>query len=231
MPDDYLARKTRKLVKLFKKHRRKQGFSPDTLLQAGDFVEVQDLGREIIDAMISRPGSLVCFRNYHEMREAEKAIEILWEYWDFDQVVSELQFGGFGGLLGCLGDIYAARACLLRPTFTLLHPKSEVRTYLSEAMRAWAHGLDVASVILCWSVIENLLRVKLTEANCELSSNRQKWIATARERDWLDPETSTSANRIRKLRNALIHKPKKVSPRLVRDAIIETKEVVERLLH
>src|SRR5436309_1234661 len=109
MPDDYLARKTRKLVKLFKR-RRKQGFSPETLLQAGDFKEAQDLGREIIDYLICHPASLVCFRTYHEMKEAEQVIEILWEYWDFDQVVSELLFGGFGGFLGCIADKYAARA-------------------------------------------------------------------------------------------------------------------------
>jgi hypothetical protein len=229
MRDDYLTRKIRKLVKLFRRS-RKQGFSPQTLLRAGDFKEAQDLGREILDCLLWNPGSLVSLRNFREMKEAEQAIEILWEYWDPDKVFIELLEGEFGGLFGYLADRYADRARFLRPTFTLLRPKSEVRMYLNQAMQAWAHGLDISSVILCWSVIENLLREKLSENGSQLSSDRGKWIRTARERGWLETETSRSADRIRTLRNEMVHKPRKFAPRRVYAVIMETKEVVERLL-
>jgi uncharacterized protein YutE (UPF0331/DUF86 family) len=47
---------------------------------------------------------------------------------------------------------------------------------------------------------------------------------------WLDTKSSNRANRIRKLRNQMVHSPKKAAPKRVYEAIIETKEVVECLL-
>ena len=229
------------LVDLHKEYKSKTS-TPDSFLKYSD--EVSEYAQEIAEHLMWRPGTLVHFEDTELMNEAKIAIDELWKNLSDDKLLDEMLSGGFSGLLACIVGDYIDRVKMIKPTFITVKPTNEIKTYFQEAMNAWSHGLNTASLILSCSILEAILKQVLLRKDPKLAYNTgngksfkdfkekdlEALIENARLKKILDDGEAKKADKIRKTRNAAVHKLKQFSSDETYKAIITTKELIEKLL-
>lgn len=146
-------------------------------------------------------------------------------------------------MVSIVGD-YIERVKMIKPTFITVSPTNEIRTYFQQAMTAWSHGLNTAALILSCSILEAILKQVLCRKDPKLvyetgtgksfkdfkEKDLEVLIENARLKKILDGSEANKANKIRKSRNAAVHKLKQFSSKETFNAIISTKDLLEKLL-
>ncbi len=204
------------------------------------------LYKSIFDELLWYPGTLIYMENPNELRAAQATMDLIWETVDADDIFDEMLSGGYGGLLANVMGDYADRIKMLKPTFISVNPQNyEFHIYYEEAMKAWLFGLSNSSLIICCSILETMLRQELYRISIDLvyQLNRSDrkiegveslpldiLIENATKEKLISYEERKTAHRIRKLRNDAIHSLRQVTHEETYEAIINTKNLIEKLL-
>jgi len=229
------------LVDLYKEY-KSISTTPDSFLKFSD--EVREYAQEITEHLMWNPGSLVYFEDMELMKDAKAAVDELWKNLSYDDLSDEMFSGGFSGLMVNIVGDYIERVKMVKPTFITVNPDNETKTYFQQAMDAWSHGLNTASLILSCSILEAILIKVLLKKNPKLVYDfgegknfknikvKDLWvlIENAKNVAVLDDTEAGKADRIREMRNAAVHKLKQFSSEETFKAIIDTKELLEKLL-
>jgi hypothetical protein len=204
-------------------------------------IEFNSLWKSIVEDLMWSPGTLIHIEDETERKAAQIIIDLIWKTKDVDEIFDEMTSGGYSGLLvNIIGD-YIDRAKMLKPTLISINTQEiEFNRYFEEAMKAWLHGLNSSSLILCGSIIEDIIKTQLynIDPNLALDVERKgkrnkklfKLIDTAFSHHIIDNEGKETAHRIRILRNDAVHKLKTVSEKQTYRAILDTKELIEKIL-
>ncbi|MBN1517043.1 DUF4145 domain-containing protein [Candidatus Sumerlaeota bacterium] len=205
--------------------------------------EFGTLWRSIVNDLIWSPGTLIYIPDETERKSAKRLIDLIWEIQDAEEIFDQMASGGYSGLMVSIVGDYIDRAKMLKPTVISIHAQnSEFKAYFEEAMMAWLHGLNSSSLILCGSIIEDMIKTQLYNIDPKLlvnlankghrEKNKElfKLIETAFSHHIIDKEGKETAHLIRKLRNDAVHKLKKVSEEETYRAILDTKELIEKIL-
>lgn len=207
--------------------------------------ETEKLIEDIVDYLVWFPGALFFDENHDRHKRNEAVIELLWKIVDSDEIFDELLSGGYSGLLAnMLGD-FSERVKMLKPTFISINPETiEFSNYFEEAMKAWLYGLSNAALIICFALIEDLLKDRLCQVDVDYvyelkdpnnpkgvkQVSYDRLIMSALKEGIIDRSEKNTLFRIKKLRNDSIHRLETVTDSQVYEAIIETKQIVEKLL-
>ena len=197
-------------------------------LSKGDYVEYKERVEEIITMLLDNPGKLIYIEDPELKKEALKEVKIIWANteWDnlFDRMVEE------GTMVAIIGE-YVDRAKRLYPTFIDQKIDNRTSVYFQNAIESWLFGLNDAAVILCWSVIEFILK-----ENYPLHRNQTKdmkeFIDAVTNDGHIDNNLAEKMHRIRKSRNFIVHHRNRrtVSSDDVFSMIRDTKEIIESIL-
>ena len=206
--------------------------------------EFNSLWKSIVEDLMWSPGTLIYIPDEAERKAAKVFIDMIWKAADADDIFDEMTGGGYSGLLvNIIGD-YIDRAKILKPTFISINPENtELYVYFEEAMRSWLFGLNNPALILCCSILESLLKEKLLKIsvnhvydfpdNKTFSSIRpfpiDTLIRNASQTGLLDKQEIDIAFSIKNLRNNAIHKLQNISQQQAYEAIMNTKDLVEKL--
>src|SRR4030042_2091055 len=145
------------LVDLHKNY-KKENITPVSFVKYSE--EAIDYAKEIIGHLMWKPGTLIYFEDSYLMEEAKSAIDSLWEDMNYEDLSNEMFSGGYGGLLVSIIGDYIERGMKLKPTFVSVKPDDIVSVYFQNAMECWLYGINSATLILCCSIIENLLKLE-----------------------------------------------------------------------
>ncbi len=205
--------------------------------------EYNEYAKEIVSELIWKPGTLIHFEDLELMKEAESALSIIWNEVSEDELFEEMISGGADGILvNIIGD-YTERAKKLKPTLISVKPDKEISVYFQNAMDSWLFGLNSASVILCFSMLEGLLKQKhptllykgdkilkdfrdLRNAKCDM----KEFIDEIANKGHISEDTRKLAQGIRRLRNDVVHIQKQINSDEAYNKIMDTKTIMERLL-
>lgn len=206
--------------------------------------EFNSLWKSIVEDFMWSPGTLIYIADEAERNSAQVIVDLIWETEDVDEIFDEMTSGGYSGLLvNIIGD-YIDRAKKIKPTFISIDTNEiEFKRYFEEAMKAWLHGLSSAALILCGSIIEDIIKKQLYNIDPNLlfdverkgqkgKTNKKliKLIDTAFSHHIIDTKGKNTAHRIRKLRNDAVHELKMVSEDETYRAILDTKQLIEKIL-
>lgn len=192
------------------------------------------------------PGTLIYFPDETERKAAQAMINMSWRTMKTDEIFDEMTSGGYSGLLvNIIGD-YIDRAKMLRPTLISIDPQNtEFKEYFEEAMKAWLYVLNSSALILCCSIIEDILKTELynivpdlaldlEKDNKRLTEVRNKkmeiLIDNAFKHEIISKAEKAKAHEISILRNDAIHSLEKISEKQTYKAILDTKELIEKIL-
>lgn len=208
--------------------------------------EFGSLYESIVEDLMWSPGTLIYIADESERRAAQTLIDMIWKTQDTDEIFEEMTSGGYAGLLVNIVGDYIERAKMLRPTLISIDPHDiEFTRYFEEAMKAWLYGLNTSSLILCCSVVEEMIRTQLYSIDPNLALDLEKrgrnvtgvrnkklktLIDTAYSHNIIDNGEKAIAHSIRKLRNSAVHNLRKVSDKETYQAILDTKKLVEKIL-
>jgi hypothetical protein len=219
----------KKLVDLHKKYKEEN-------ITANSFVvyseEAEGLAYEIIERLVWEPGKLLYFEDAALIDSARKAVKDLWDSLPSSELWDEISSGGYKGILVNIISDYIDRAKLLKPVFISVEPPNPVKKYFREAMGAWLFGLNTAALILCCSIIEEMLETiypKLTKAEKEKKGKLEALIDKANGKIFNKTEAET-AHIIRLLRNDAVHELKRPSKEDTYEAILNTVSLIEKIL-
>lgn len=229
------------LVDLHKEYKSKTA-TPDSFFKYSD--EVSEYAKEIVKHLMWHPGDFLYFEDSELMSDAIVAIDDLWENISYDELSDEIFSGGFSGLMVNIVGDYIERVKMIKPTFITVRPNNEIRTYFQQAMDAWCHGLNTASLILSCSILEAILKQVLLRKDHKLvyDIDKSKGLKGFKEKDFqvlienariekiLDDGEAKKADKIRKKRNAAVHVLKQASSDETYKAVITTKALLEKLL-
>lgn len=229
------------LVDLHAEYKLKTSIA-DSFMNYSD--EVADYVKEIADHLMWHPGELVYFEDESLRKEAKEVLDSLWKTLTYDELSEEMFSGGFSGLMVNIVGDYIERVKMIKPTLITVKPSNEIRTYFQQAMDAWSHGLNTASLILSCSILEAILKQVLLRKDAKLvydigngksfkdvkEKDLEALIENARKKRIFDDGEAKKADKIRKNRNAAVHKLKQFSSDETYKAIITTKELLEKLL-
>lgn len=207
-------------------------------------IEASQLMQQIIEELIWSPGSLIYIKDQVALKQSKTVIDFIWETLDTDEIFNDITGGGCSGLLvNIIGD-YIDRAKLMKPTFISVNPAhTEFQVYFQEAMKAWIFGLNNSALILCCAIFESLIAEKLYQTDKALvyytsknnGSDIKKYklemlIKNAYKSKLMNKADKESAMKLKELRNSSVHNLESVSDKQVYDVLINTKEIIEKLL-
>jgi len=205
--------------------------------------ELNELLDVVILTLLDDPGVLIYYENNKKRREAQSALEVAWGVVDSDYLFDRVLSGETDMIARVIGD-YCDRAKRLQATFLSVQPSAELTTYFSEAVSSWLFGLHSAALILCCSVIENLLKELLFEIDPGLvyefengnvlrgvkTLTLSRFIRNAKRQGLLSSNDSNIAYKINRLRNKAVHELREISEKDTYQSIINTKRLMEKLL-
>lgn len=193
--------------------------------------EAKGLAYEIIESLICEPGKLLFFEDSTLINDAKDAVKDIWESIPSEDLWNEISSGGYKGLLVNIICDYIDRAKSLKPVFIAINPSNQIKIFFREAMGAWLHGLDTASLILCCSIIEEMLEdiyPKLSKIEKDKKGKLEALIDKATGKIF-DKAEAKKAHKIRTLRNNAVHKLKKSSKKDTYEAIFNTVSLIEKI--
>ncbi len=241
---DRLSEQILKLMSLF---RHNWDFATNSVkMDSKQESELEELWEDIVEYLIWFPGTLIFIADESERRFAQSLINFIWGRQSIDVTVDKILSGGYSGLLvNIIGD-YVERAKMLKPVFISINPKNlEIYKYYDEAMKAWLYGLNSSALILCCSIIEDTFKAQLyaIDPDLALDLERQgskvtgvknkkieKLIEAAYKYHIIDKKGRAAAHGIRILRNNAIHSLEEINQPKTYQAILDTKELIEKIL-
>ena len=197
--------------------------------------------------LIDCPGELIYEQNKQTVKARMTAIDLMWKMFDDDEHYEEIFFGDNVDFITNFASDYIKRARMMRPLFisTRKHIGKEFEFYFQEATRAWLHGCDQAVIIICNSLLEELLRAKLCDVDVKyahklidgwsLKSNPDYGMNAlknfAKDEGILPKELIEKLTSIQKVRNDIVHNLNVVTDEEAYTIISDTKTIVEYLLN
>ncbi|MBO6586776.1 MAG: hypothetical protein JJ953_11770 [Gracilimonas sp.] len=128
---------------------------------------VNELMPKIRSYLVENPGELIYEKDTASITRKNTVIDFLWKVYDDEDHYDEI-FGGDNTdfITNFVGD-YLKRAKMIRPTFVSVKnvTNKEFEAYFQEATEAWLYGCRNAAIILCNSILEDLIRNKLCLIN------------------------------------------------------------------
>tara|TARA_R110002124_G_scaffold89692_1_gene229294 strand:+ start:8808 stop:9545 length:738 start_codon:yes stop_codon:yes gene_type:complete len=204
-----------------------------------------ELIKSISEYLISFPGTLIYESDAKKVQRNKAVIDLLWETVETDHIFDEIISGGYFGLLVQVMSDYAYRAKQLKPTFIGINPdNTEFATFFDEAMNCWLFGLKNASMILCFTILEETLEEALCQVKLDyvyelknpsnpksiVVTKFRKLISDAHKEELITSEQATFLKTFTKKRNNAVHRLYSVTDSEALDYIIKTKETIEHLL-
>ena len=200
---------------------------------------------KINNELVMSPGTMIYYSNKNKLECAQKLTSFVWDTLDPDEIFDNISTGDDSWFMVNLLGAYSDRIKKLKPTFVSINPNNtEFEIIYNEAMRAWLFGLNNASIILCCSLIENLLKEKLynisineiyytnngEEFNAWQQKSLDQLIKNASRHEILDNETKNKAYGVKNLRNRAIHELETITSQMTLDMIYDTKRIIEKIL-
>lgn len=208
--------------------------------------EFNKLWSSIIEDLMWEPGKLIYVSDPSELTAYKTIIDLMWRTLDTEDMFDELTSGGYGGLMVDIVGNYIDRAKYIKPILIGINPGIEdFHVYFNEAMKSYFYGLNNSALILCCSILENIIKKKLSETDDELVYKLiikdgkvvgvnelplKKLINNAALVNLISYEEKETAQEIRELRNNTVHKLFNISSDKTYKAIIDTKNIIENLL-
>lgn len=199
---------------------------------------------EIMVSMIEKPGVLLFIKEESKRNHYKAIIDFVWKFVDSEKIYDSLSNENYETLHFIAEDI-SKRVVKLKPTVVSTDPKYiEFSSYLNEAISAWLHGLNNASLILCFSVLENIMIDKLCQIKNEYvfelknpsdpkgvkSISFGAIIKKAHGEKLISGNQKNTLFRIKKKRNNAVHNMNSISSNESYTIIQETKEIIESIL-
>jgi hypothetical protein len=215
-------------------------------LSSEDSERLNGLIHEVQMSLLDKPGALIFEPNVERHEWNKIIIELVAKLMDEDQFLDE----AIGGDLSCrlldFADCYSERARMLRPAFVSVEPDTpEFKTYYAEAMSAWLYGLDTAALLICVSLLEDLLETVMAKIDAEFAyeffggsqpigvrKNKLEYlIDKALNLGIVNADHQSALHRLRKLRNRALHQLRPLSADESLSAIQTTRGITEHLLN
>lgn len=209
-----------------------------------------DLMSSIRTYLIDYPGELIYEENPASIERKIAVIEFLWnayDEYDYDIHYDELFGGDNTDFITNFASGYLKRAKMIKPTFISVKNviNNEFEAYFREATEAWLYGCKHAAIIICNSLLEDLLRNKLCLINGDyatqlidgktLKANRdfsfQNLKDFSKKEKLLSKSLIKKLSNIQKTRNDMVHNLNTVSDEEAYERIMDTKDIVESLLN
>lgn len=240
-----MCEKILRLIEIFSKH---YDFHNNKFKDLSEDIEneFEELWKDIKEDLIWSPGTLIYFEDSIELEKAKAMIDLIYKTFDSEQIFDEiLTWTSLG--VNIIGN-YADRIEMLKPTFISINPQNftSLKIYFEEAMKAWLFGLNNSSLILCCSILEDIVKEELYKIDKELvfdlDKNEngfiigvknfpfEKLINKAYDKGLITLNEKIKAHEIRELRNDAIHGLQSISDEQAYDVIMDTKNIIENLL-
>ena len=224
------------------------GLEPDTLYEKGKtYLEIfgefwRTDRRKLIDDFLSNPGTLI-FVPY----AAQFVLDTIWnDFVERENIMEDPDFPD--DTMNCMIFEYVYKAIELKPQFISVDPKIlDFEKYYNQAVSAYCHELNGASLIICCSFLEMALKEKMNELELDpidlryevndkgvktpigVCFNFSNIINKAYEENIIDKNDRNTLHRIRKLRNDVIHEDKEITSEKSLETIMQMKTVFEHL--
>jgi len=196
--------------------------SPSKQPPKEDKEELERITSKILDELVVNPGGIIFTENNSSKKgKCRTAINFF-----FQSFNSEEFSDFFAEKRNELDELfeYEDRFTSLRPTFIDIHPANQKQffTFYNEAMRCWLFGLDISSVIVISTLLENTLKATLGK-----NSKFEKLIDESYRRNIISLKSRDHAHKLRKTRNKIAHEGFIINKDESLKLVIETKDVIE----
>ncbi len=216
--------------------------------------EFNNLYRSIEEELLVNPGILIYIENKDDLNAIKIMIDLIWGALDYEELLEEATFGlGESSLAEYWDDLrgdYLSGLRQIKPSVISIDPGgTEFECYYSEAMRAWLFGLNTSALILCCSIIEEILYNEYAEkyrqgkvngietTTLEMNGNvpevipkMAKLINISENLGIINSAEKRKAHQIRELRNNAVHGLTIVNQNEAYQCIFDTKDLVEKIL-
>lgn len=197
--------------------------------------------------LIDHPGELIYEKDSASIKRKLAAINLLWNAYD-DSIHYDEIFGGDNtDFITNFAGGYIKRAKMIRPTFFSVKKNigKEFEVYFKEAIQSWLYGCKHAAVIICNSLLEDLLRNKLCDINVDYAHKLYDWpkmksslqfgmneLKKLASKERILPKPLLSKlSKVQQKRNDAVHNLNTLSDEEAYGLIIDTKDIVEYLLN
>lgn len=196
--------------------------SPSNNVNEGEKAELESLTSEILHELVVNPGGVIFTENSKAKKQSYKAaISFFYKSFNSDEF-SDL----FLEKQDELSELfeYENRLSSLRPTFINIHPTNQKQFYsfYNESMRCWLFGLDISSVIVISTLLENILKSALNS-----NSGLEILINDSFSKGIISSTSKTNSHMLRKTRNKIVHEGYIVNRNESLQLITKTKEIIE----
>ena len=208
---------------------------------------VNELMPKIRSYLVENPGELIYEKDTASITRKNTVIDFLWKVYNDEDHYDEI-FGGDNTdfITNFVGD-YLKRAKMIRPTYFSVRKSvgKDFEVFFKEAIKSWLYGCKHAAIIICNSLLEDLLRNKLCDINDEyahklfdwnqMKSNSQYGMKDlkkfAKKEGILNQSLIEKLTSVQQTRNNCVHNLNTVSDEEAYERIIDTKDIVEYLLN
>lgn len=249
-PDELLS--TINIEEMLKQHLDYQKLAksnPDIILADFENImpEMQKLMGQIALFIVKKPAHFFIADDEKDLEIKKEFLDRLWSQLDYEQVFNDLFWGptNSDGYLQELGHEYTLRLKKLTPTF-YIHSKridKNAKLYYGEAINTWLLGSFNASVIICVSIIEDMLRRRVGFLEPDKAQKLYKShnksnpacsltdiLGFAKELKIIDKETYSNINTIKSKRNDMVHDLYVITEDESHEILLSTKEIIETIL-
>lgn len=198
--------------------------------------------QEIIIGFAWNPGEFIFVKDEEEKDLLEHQFNEIWNYVE-DDIFDVIFWGEYPG--SGLQDEFASlviyevaeRLKRIRPIFSsIIYPDSEFKEYYNEALSAWLFGLNTASLIICWSFLEALIRntvhfrsIQAYMKISQMDNQQEELLAQLKEWQILNGSDIHDINGLRKLRNKAVHETEPIDSSTAFKAIRKSRTIVEKI--
>jgi hypothetical protein len=195
---------------------------------------------------VLQPGIIVQYESSPEMLDIINQIDAIWQLLNNGPVIEKMKVYNDNAKFWSMVYDVANRLGKLRPIIVTSDTTAYgFATFYAEAVKCWSFGLYRASVILCCSILEEVITGEISkeEKDFALSLNYsdgtphgvsartfQEIIQAAYDRGYLNADQFKKAESIRLTRNNILHEMKDVSEDESLSLISATREIIQSLL-
>lgn len=206
-----------------------------------------ELREEIVEDLMWKPGALISTSSKDESEQFKSIIDFLWKDIHPEFIEEDIFEGDYNGIISELVGNFATRVVKIKPTFISINnaTNSEFEVYFNEAMKAWLYGAPNSALIICNSLLEDIIRNKLCLINSEyalrlisLDGNRsnssfgmQDLKNFAKKEKLIPNNLIENLSQIQRARNNAVHNLDVITDDEVYELILNTKDIVEHLLN
>lgn len=228
--------------------------NPKEFLQDIDsnLARMNSLVKSITSFIVQNPSHFFLAKSERDLEVKKEFLERLWSNLDYEEVFNELFWGTTSnegvlneGYLEILGSNYASRLKKLKPTFYIYTTRIEKNTklYYGEAINSWLLGSFNSTVIICTSILEDILRRRVAHLDADKTQKLypdykksnpiyglKEILEYAHELNIISQKDYRKIKNIQQLRNDMVHNLHVVTGDESYEMLISTKDIIESIL-